>query len=538
MVQGMSRSTERGSGLVIALAVTAAAIVFLLFLNQSRLTSWTSAETDVLVRGDAAEMLADSANQEALAWLRPMLADPGSEAGARFRDPDPARWTFDVGPVRVPHTLALMTEDEFVGFDLQGPRVTVTLQSTLDGNPYERKGAVVVRASVATPQRLGRPAVRRVETAVPFTVVLPGVPRPACSFGLFLGDAEGVTDRVEVNGVRAGLVEALEAMGRLLAEGRAAAPDAGGWDDLASELSEPDAPTRAPALPTEADAAFYGLEYEGLSVDLTTLDLAADLAPLRDAAVARQAAAQAALGRLRAAPSDPGAREEFVEALKSLDGPIREGLWDIWAYRRAFRVLPSTDPAYAALAGTVGRLHPSHWERRARFVVRPLPGETDVQAAWERFLVQHPRPQGVILVDNGAAPLVLTGALPGQAAVVTGAGGVTLRDLNVADAPSDLLTVVARGGPVIVEGQVHAALVLANGGADGPSSLHVAEGATLTGALVAWRLPSDTSLRGTLVRAEKHSSGITTAGGRLYLDPSHLVVGLLPAPAYRKVVRR
>ncbi|MBI4871380.1 MAG: hypothetical protein HY814_07420 [Candidatus Riflebacteria bacterium] len=210
----------------------------------------------------------------------------------------------------------------------------------------------------------------------------------------------------------------------------------------------------------------------------------------------------------------------------------------MWAYGASYRILDDAAPEYAAIASQHARLGLTHWRRVAAWVVEEAGGQS-VQARFDALVHRLGVVNGVVLVEPGAAPFVLRGNLPGKLVVAVHGGRLILDGTNLNDRPSDLLTVVALGSHVEVQGEVHASLVLASlpaGDRSGPPDPVVSftADAVLRGGLVAERLGPGSVLAGSLLREEKCASG--TAGAGALAD--RYVVLFSPTTVYRRVVNR
>jgi len=526
------------------LAAITAAILLMLVIHQSRLTSWMSAETDVLVRADRCEFLADSAIQEATARFRVEANDPSSALYTKLREEVFAPGLGDFVPptsLQTPHTAALLSSNDLRGFELSSVGVRVALQRQLDTTSYERYGLVRYRASATSPANLGRAAYRRVETVQSFKVALCSVPHPYCNYGIFVGDAFSVTDSEAVNLARDKLASALVAIWGHVDWARVQAPTVQTplYDQLNELLVPKTSIDRAEPLPTASRAALYGLLYEGLEMDLKVLDLATDLQNSLAKIAEKAGPLNAAVSAIQATPSSKVAHESFVEAALTSGKLVGEALWNIWAFNQSFVILPSSHESYPSIEHHSAKLNGGYWFRRRQFRVSPRSSaDANCAKAWGAFLEDFPSPRGVIHIENQTSPFILSGRVPGRAVIVTGYGGVHVKDFNIGETDDDCMTVVSLGGPVTISGENHCWVILANAPSDGARTLCFNSGSILEGGMTMGRLPSGARLDGLLRRREKYYSGRTTPKGRLYLDPEALFCAFSPRPVYRKVSRK
>ena len=499
---------KRGSGLLLLLVIACSSVLFLLFFYQSRVTSWTSAGVDVLIRGDIAERLAESHVQEKIAFLRWASRSPDTKLY------DELRRAFEVGDeeqlslkgcVRSPQIETLLESAFGKGYTLEESVVEVAHQRSIDGNPYERQGLILLRSAVQSPQGISRAALRRVERVLPFKVILTSLPRPYCAYGFFLGNANALIDADRVNALRGQLLSLLQQI----------------WDRAATLGIENDikdwvstverAEAGAKLLPS-GNAALYGLLWEGLEQDMSTLSLSSHLQQSKNAIETEL----------------PGADD--ARSLRRLGERVSESLWRIWAFTKAFKLLKPSDAAYEAFEESRHKFASPFWQRRVTHVVKA--------EDWPRFDRSYPEKEGVVWIGNQSKEFLLTGELAGRVVIVTGPGGVRLRDFNLEDDEDTRVVVVSLGGSVSIEKEVNAAIVLAQGEMGPVDEFHMAEGYRLNGAIVAWDFHASTSLNGILRRKEKYSSGHNAKDGVRILQPEHLHVALSPVSQYRRVERK
>ncbi len=523
---------KKGSGVLL---VIVAAVIFVLFTAaffQSRLTSSVTAETAAARDGDKAQLIAESAIHEAVVRLKRELSNEDSPLLHMFRKAvyAPARGEFAFGKyIDLTETQTMMAAEGLADFTLEKLDARVAFQRQVDRTAYERKGVICWRAAVKTPRRKWRRSRREVEYTQRFKIALAAPPRPFSSYGIFIGDVETMTDIESINQSREKFITAVNELKQKVEERKNSAPShfRAQYDDLLSSLAGEKNIRAAVPLPEAASSACYGLIKHGSVMALDRLDVAREL---------REYLIELApkLEKVERAGSGGDALQIFRDTnstARAADKILREGLWRIWSFSHVYRVLPSTDNAYAPLAAHFMKFDGSYWRRRAQWLVRKKNKDRSTNDAWEEFLKKHPDLKGVVYVQNDKHPLRINGHFKGPLVIVTGQGGATLEDVNRNDKGKDTLTVVCLGGDVTVRGVVNAALVLGREENDEPHSLTVSKGAKLTGCLSALRLPLRCRFAGHLIRSHKFGYGDAVL-------PHHLHVELAPRFVYRKVYRR
>ena len=522
----------RGSGVLLVIVAAVLFVLFTALFFQSRLASSVTAETAVVRDGDKALLIAQSAIHEATLRLRSELADKDSQVLKLFRKAvyAPNKGEVDFAKyIDLTETKTMMAaEAGLSSFTLEKLEARIAFQKQLDRTAYERKGVICWRAAVKSPSRSWRRTRRVAEYTQRFKVTLAAPPRPCSSFGFFVADVDSMTDIEQFNMTRNKFVDELNRLKETIRIRKNSAPMhlKAGYDKLLASMAGQQQIKAAIEIPVAARAACYGLIQHGAKMALDKLDVSRDLKNYLHKL-------QPALSELNnAASRDPlSVYRKTDEAARKADRVIRDALWRVWAFSHVFRVLPSTENAYAELAAHFMKFAGSYWRRRAQWLVRKQNKERNINDAWERFLKKYPQPKGVIYVQNDKYPLRIEGEFKGPLVIVTGSGGAIIEDVNERDKGEHLLTVVCLGGAVKVRGTVNAALVLGREGDEEPNSLTVAKNAKLTGCLSALRLPIRCNLAGHLIRSHKFGYGNSV------LD-NHLHVELAPRFVYRKVYRR
>ena len=525
-------------GIALVIAVATVIILAVLLFHHSRTSSWAANEVGILVAGEKAEWLALSAIEEKRAKLRLLVNDKEQKVYELFRKTVKKgdRGDFDLTEnLPTKHVDDLLTAGLLLpGATLRATEATVLEQRPIDSTIYERQGFLRFRATAAMSAGLLRNPKRTVEVVQPYKMVLTSPPRPFCSFGFFLGEMRGFTNAVAANALRDELVREHDEMWQQIEEASLAAtgPLQQEYQKLISKLVPRGDGELAKRLPEEGDAALYGLSQDNLAMELSALDIEADVRRTWTQARPLEARRKQVFDILKNDFSDQSRHRQFISALEKEGKVVGKGLWNYWAFSRAFRILPWTHAAYGPMAAAYDRFEEAYWSRRAQYVVQLQGSERNINEAWARFLRLHPHPKGVIRVVNEGGPLRLTGSLQTNSIIVVGPGGVTLEDFNRSEAHEERCTVVALGGSVNLSGRVNCTLMLGRG-KDLPQSFRMSPGCHLVGGLLAVAFPAQRQIQGVLYRRQKYSSG---EGGAFNSD--HLHVVLPPAESYRKVARR
>ena len=525
-------------GIALVIAVATVIILAVLLFHHSRTSSWAANEVGILVAGEKAEWLALSAIEERRAKLRLLVNDEKSDLYALFRKTVPKGGRGDFALTdRLPllHIQKILDSGlVLTGASLPSSEAQVLEQQPIDSTSYERQGFLRFTATAAMSAGLLRNPKRTVEIVQPYKMVLTSPPRPFCTFGFFLGEMRGFTNPVAANALRDELVREHDEMWQQLEQAslEASGPLKKEYQKLTNKLVPRGDGSLAKRLPEEGDAALYGLSQDNLAMDLSALDIEADVRRTWTQARPLETRRKSIFDLLKNDFSDQSLHRQFISAMESEGKVVKKGLWNYWAFSRAFRILPWTHEAYGPMASAYDRFEEPYWTRRAQYVVKVQGNERNINEAWARFLRLHPRPKGVIRVVNEGSTLLLTGPLHTNSIIVVGPGGVTLEDFNREEETDERCTVVALGGSVNVSGCVNCTLMLGRG-KDLPQYFRMAPGCHLVGGLLAVAFPARRQINGVLYRRQKYSSG---EGG--VFSTAHLHVVLPPVESYRKVGRR
>ncbi len=541
----VSRSDRRGLGILIVLAVAVLAILSIVGFQQQFFSSHLSSQVSRVNAGSTAVALADSANQEAVWLFESQVNDPASPLFELIR-----------GEVLAPHTGAIelasnikleeirdvLARPEFKGYTIESFSAQVVYQRQFEDLPYERFGLVRFATRVAAHPGWGPSLVREVELAKGFKVVLGVVPRPFDQAALFIGEAGSLTRADDVNTKRKRYLEEVGQVRSWLSTAATSAPAElavryelalkamGDPGRLQSSVPEFDCQGRAMLVALWSGAQFFPLE---------NLDVAKVLDKDESAmGPARERLASARQATLSTSAGEP----EYRALLEAADGQLRNlsrATGRLWAFSQGFKVIPPGDGSHGELAARLNRLRLSHWRRVAFHQLSEEGGRGPVAEQFAKLREKLQPLNGVVLVEAKNGPFRLSGELRGKMViVVAGRGGVVLDGVNKGDRDNDLLTVVALGGPVTVQGEVHACVVsVAESEAGMPGPVVLPADAVLRGGLILERVNPSSELKGTLYRAGKYFSGTTGRGPRQRPLLNRYLVGVSPAATYCKVVR-
>jgi hypothetical protein len=447
--------------------------------------------------------------------------------------PDSA-WLDLTGMLDLTEAKALIKKEEFGGLAIEGLRAGICRQIPLWQGSQEKVAVLLLCAELRF-RGDSRSTARRFELARSIKVSRTGIEPELERFGLFIGDATGLTHPAEANSLASDLALRMARLHRAMIEARDHALGASRrpWDlvlDRAFDPTKQDALVRG--LPESDRYAFYGLMAPGAVQDLSRLDLAAGLLSTR-------AQVERLFARWERAVA--GDATHAVAAAGELSATLLEGLWHCWAYQEAYKLLPlDGTPAAKLASATALLLAPDRMERRAQWILTQEPDGPSVQAQLERLLTRPGVTNGVIVVSNDTSPLVLKGDVPGHLMIAAGRGGLVLENVNRTGQKQGRLTVYAHSGPVTLRGESRAVLALGHP-ADGepPLVLTFESGAHLQGALIASKLPSGFPGTGTLTRAGGLPilSFLTGPGDPGRAEGGDLFAAVSPRVLYQRVIR-
>ena len=517
---------SKGTGIIIVFVVTVLVLLATVAFYQSNLATSVSVDADTLVNGDVLQLLVQSATEEAIARVDKLLNCQSSQFYHRVREvvyhPDLGKLSLGEH-IDLPETKAIMGTPGYEQFQIEEPIVEVVMQRQLDKTEYERLGIIKFTIAGYSTYGYGRRVRRVVEVTKAFKVVLTTIPRPYDCYGLYFANADKVTDISSVNGQRDTLIRANERLLRAVKRHCASHESIESKALLGRLLPQQQAKERCKELPTMESGALMGLYYPGVTYRLDTLDLGEYLQGLASQVNRELGLVEAAIGDER----------NFINKADSAANLIFEGIWRIWAFSQAFRLIKPNDKAYVPLKHYSFSFTEEFWQRRIQYRVKVRPGERGINEAWKRFHQDHKVLRGVIKIDS-QEPLKIQGTIKGQAVIVIGSGGVVLENVNKNGGETDILTIVANEGDIDVRGECRCSIFLGKGSA----KLKIPKESTVLGSLVAWQPPLATSLQGMIKRDMRYVSGFNGEQGQVVVNSRLLHVALSPKTIYRKVSRK
>ena len=533
------RAASRRGVAVLWIAIASIVVLLVWGFGREFVTSSTRASAQASVEARLAESLAESVVAEAEAQIgfqvnaldgplaeilrRPVL---GGEAGDVDLSP-----FFDSKQVE-----AILTTPVWRGYRVDSVRARVAFQRQIDSNPLEKRGLVVFQATVSSPGRV-RQATRRVELGRWLKTTLTVPPRPFGSYGLFLGDATGLTDADTVNLQRDRAADLCRQV-RVRLQGLGSLGNAEFRDSCEKILGDSFDPDRPGAMPRAFSlpdgAALYGLLQEGVTQDLANLDLGRRLEDL----YLEGERASAKFSRLcdTADIGIPGNRSELLSQASVTLARVVAPLLELWAFYNVYAILTPADvSAWAVLTRDLDKLTKDYFVRRAHYILQESPQVTDLSDRVRAILDR--KVHGVIHIENVTAPVSLSGSVAANVILVIGSGGANVRDLNSDPASEGVVTLVVSSGPIQVAGINRMALmVVAPSGSVDPAHVEILPGTRIHGGLVSSSLSWIDRLDGTLDRVERFYSGFTHGDGTEHGFADRIFVGLSPRIHFKRTV--
>jgi len=535
-----NRVTQREGGLLLWLVL--ATLLALLFWAFSRglIVSTVRTDTQALIEARVCQLLANSAIAEAEARMGVIVNDSGCVAAARLRQQliGTSQGDLDLRPwIDLPETSALLSVPFCRRYSLEELRCRLFFQSPLDKLPYEKRGLVVVTATVRSPGAI-RSVRRRVELARSLKTTLVTVPRPFGKYGFVLFDTTGLTDVAQVERCRDQAANLARKVIRTLKElrDRSAISSRPQWEELVAAAFDPDAPGERPtpfSLPS--GSILYGMVWNGPANVLERLDLARHLRKLLDkaeTAVARLPTLASRKGTL-----DGASQEKSLQEARQISNSVRAIPLEVKTFRDDLVTLPPDgSESYSSLKKQTEKLSCEYFRRRIHYEINPQKTPDEIQSQFRRLVSD--RLNGVVWVNNGRGqPLTLSGQIRGKLIVAAGPGGVHIRDLNGPSREDDLITVYVRSGTVRLSGKSRVTVLMGppSDGEDAPR-LEIDPAAEIFGSLVLAQVPPGMVWQGSLNRDEGQFSGYTDKNGENHGVFSAFFVGLSPRILYRRVV--
>lgn len=315
---------------------------------------------------------------------------------------------------------------------------------------------------------------RELEENYELRSLLLGPPRPFDQVGLYFGRAQALLDAPEVNRRRQAY---LEAQVRILSKLESLSPpDLGEAEkarltEILSGLLPPEEVARRTPELAEEEAVLWGPYHTG-DFYLRDLDLVEVLSEIEGNVTQAEAALTSA-----------SSGKAFVDAVYTLIDHHSRSLNRIWDYQRMFHWVPRDSAKFqGTLAPYLARLSPRYFRDRAHLQIHPQ------DPVLERWLDGKARLEGVLDLTRWKAPLTLAGDLRGRVLLLVGPGGIHLQDVNpISSRAGDRITVVSLGGPVSIQGESHAAVLMLESkeGAKDPGRIWIPAGSKLVGKLIA-----------------------------------------------------
>lgn len=523
---------------------TGSVFLYVIVLALVLLTGWaltsasvtTSARVDTVsaVQGDLCQMLADSAVADLEAQVGAAINRPSSPLFKELRALKDSE--VELGGYLDRRAIdALLKEPQHQGCTLVSTRCRIAFHRPLDVLPDERAALLVWTATVRW-QGAGRGVTRTVEVARWAKLALVTAPRPFGDYGIFIGNATGLSHAPRANQARRRLEERAR---RLLLELRQLVPAADPryrprWQKVLSGAFDPDLPNAMPAeVKPFDDAVFYGLLQRAEKQALLDLDVARDLEDqvMRvDEVVRRLDAAKVEIGT-----AAPGIAEPLLETASTAARTTVDALFRLWNYHAKFNVLtPGDGDIHPRIREQLYKLQPHFFWSRSSLRVFGEPAT--LQAQLDRYLARGV--SGVVWVDNPAGtPITLSGSPAGRVLIAAGPGGVTIRELCAQPGDTGLVTVYARSGPVRVQGRNQVSLLVGPPSRDeSPPRLEIDSSAQVRGALVIDTLRPGTALSGAWQREMRQASGDGAQDAGIDVSRSYFVT-VSPRVHFRRVTR-
>jgi hypothetical protein len=524
---------------VLLVVILAFIVVLCVFgFAQRYLTSAVTTQTFRSSIGDLALQLAQSGADEALYQLGKGLNDPTSPIflpirkevyGDQVGDRDFSSF------VTVPHLLQILKDPNFAHFSVKELHAHILYQSQFVNLAYERFGLLKVSCRVQYDVGVADSISREVEVGTGFKINMVGPPRPFDQ-SLFLGfiaDPQSALNYSDVNvkkreyaGLAKDIAETAEKYANLGGEGVR-----GEYNQILSIVQPLESlQGKIPDLPTDRIAVRV-MKPTGFTITFDDLYI---WKKLEDKERAELAPAKRTMERAMVALStnalNPAAHRELINAMKIIAQFLKDQFKVMVDYPDTFDIVKGGK--YDELDAFRYKLELKHWAHSPNITIQESPSDPAESQLKRLFAAIHPL-NTVIRVDNPNTPLNLDGInVTGKEVIVTGKGGVRLANVNKQERDRDLLTVICIGGTVTLEGDVHAAVISADGHVAAPSP------ARIQGLLVLNQLPGPAERSITVTRQDKYFTGQTTDKDNSGAFVDYYYVGLNPKRAYKKVNRR
>lgn len=509
---------------------------------QRYMTSAVSIQTQRTSIGDLCLELSESLAEEVLQQFRLKANEPGS---AVFKALRVDVYGTELGGLDLTEAIKVQNFDRLLKADptyskfyRKDYKAEVLYQRQFEDLPYERFGLLRIRARVQFDLSLTETIGREVELGVGFKILLLAPPRPFDQPGFLVFVKDNTQSALEFSDLNARRREltALVKDTRDSAAQRAGDPSTPDvvkpeYQNVLTQVQPSEVWQAAlPDLPGER-VVLFSTRPGGTELNFDELFI---LKKLEEKDKAELAPARKDVER---AEREVTAAPESIEKQRALATAYRRravaltGLLKLMTDHRALFELWEGQ-GYDQLDRFKYKLEERRWIQKPFYVIREGAEPLDVQL---KRVVGAMRPvNGVLRVDNPKQMLNLDMPhIPGKLLIVTGKGGVRLANVNREERTNDLLTVLSIGGPINLEGEVHAAVLGSQG-----ASLSVNPGASIRGLLVLDQLPSANDRQFKVIRDDKYYSGATTEKSAAGAFADYYYVGVSPAPTYKKVIRK
>ena len=533
---------RRGIGVLLVVILSFVVVLTIVGLAQRYLTSAVSGQTQRASIGELCLELSESLGAEVLEGFRRQVNDPGSPLFKALRQDVYGNelGNLDLSEmIKVPHFDALLKADPtYAKFYRKEYKAEIVYQRQFEDLPYERFGLLRVRARVQFDLALTETIGREVELGVGFKTLLVGPPRPFDQPNWLMFVKDNTQSELNFADLNAKKREwtALVKDTRDSANMRAAdvnTPEQvkAEYKDVLSQVQASDVYQAAlPDLPSER-VVLFSTKPGGTVTNFEDLFIFKRLEELEKAELepARKEVERGELGVITEVNSVEKQRA-LAAAYRRQAVALSKLLKTMTDHRAMFELWEGA--GFDSLDRFRYKLEDRRWIQKPFYVVKEADGPLDAQV---KRISSAVRPlNGVLRCDNPHAVLNLDNIhIPGKLVIVVGTGGVHLANVNREERANDLLTVISVGGPIVIEGEVHAAVLGSQG-----ASLSASPGATVQGLLVLDQVPSPNDRSFRVIREDKYYSGATTEKSAAGAFADYYYVGVSPMLTYRKVVRR
>jgi hypothetical protein len=547
-VRSPLKNGRDGVGALLVVILSMIVVLSIIGIGQRFLGSAVSNQTQRASIGDLCLELAESAVEELAHQFRTKANDKRSPIFAMMRKDvyGVSLGNKDLTPyVETPQMAKILQEPAYSKFYLRDVRAEIVFQRQFQRLVYERYALLRLRAQVRFDLSLTESVSREVEVGVGVKINLLGPPRPFDQAGFMLlvqGTAPADMEFAELEQKKRDYTALVQET----------------YDDATKYADHPQTPGmlkdeyrevltlvnpaeywqgKLTGLPTENFIMFAGKPPPQV-LDVQELFILKKLEEKEknELAPAARDVVQA-LRRIVTVPEDIGAHRTLIAAFRRRAKALAGQLTMMQDHRLLFDAKPS--PMYDAVMDHYYKLEGEHWDRKPFFVIEEKPGADTANVQLQNFIASLKKPDGTIGPINGVvriyntAPVDLSGVdIRGKLTILTGQGGVRLSRLNRGERDQDLLTMISLGGPISIEGDVHAQII-----GDRRASFSASPGAIIHGGISLGSVPTPSAREFRLVRMKKYESGTTTTQSAAGAFADYYYVATSPRFVYRKVRR-